>query len=248
MGFRVGGICADIQLLRGMTKPEVNLILAAAKVLCFSVKSIITYQSKPANQLFVLCQGRARYFYDTIDGKKLILAWIAPGHIFGAAALDAPPSSYLVSTEAVRDSTVLAWDGVAIRSLARRFPKVMTNTFHTTIGYLSWYVAAHAVLTSQTARERLANILLGYAPSIGHKVNGGIELDVTNEELAAAANITLYTTSRIISEWQRRGAVRKHRGKIILLAGEQPLSSRRQDRSGSQLTQSGGDCNQNPFS
>lgn len=99
----------------------------------------------------------------------------------------------------------------------------MTNTPRTTVGYLSWYVAAHAALTSQTARERLANIILGYAPSIGRKVNGGIELDVTNEELAEAANITFYTTSRIVSEWQRRGAIRKHRGKIILLSGKGPL-------------------------
>lgn len=223
MGFRVGDIRADIQLLRGMEKREVDIILAAARVLRFSAKSVITYQSKPADQLFVLCKGRARYFYDTIGGKKLILAWVAPGHIFGAAALDVPPSTYLVSTEAVQDSTVLAWDGSTIRDLARRFARVMTNTFHTTVGYLSWYVAAHAALTSQTARERLANILLGYAPSIGQKVNGGIELDVTNEELAAAANITPYTTSRIINEWHRRGAIRKHRGKIILLSGKRAL-------------------------
>lgn len=223
MGFRVDDFCADIQLLRGMEKQEVDLIIAAARVLRFSAKSIITYQSKPADQLFVLCKGRARYFYDTIGGKKLILVWIAPGQIFGAAALDVLHSTYLVSTEAVQDSTVLAWDSATIRDLARRFPKIITNTFHTTVGYLSWYVASHAALTSQTARQRLANLLLGYAPSIGQKVKGGIELDVTNEELAAAANITLHTTSRIISEWRRRGAIRKHRGKIILLSAKRPL-------------------------
>jgi CRP-like cAMP-binding protein len=86
--------------------------------------------------------------------------------------------------------------------------------------YLSWYVGTHAALTSQTARERLGHILLGYAPSIGQKVSGGIGLDVTNEELAAAANITPHTTSRLISEWQRAGAIRKNRGKILLCSGK----------------------------
>jgi CRP/FNR family transcriptional regulator, nitrogen oxide reductase regulator len=57
---------------------------------------------------------------------------------------------------------------------------------------------------------------LGYAPSIGQKVSGGIELDVTNEELAEAANITLHTASRLISEWQRADLIRKSRGKILL--------------------------------
>jgi hypothetical protein len=103
----------------------------------------------------------------------------------------------------------------------------MINAFHTTIDYLSWYIGTHAALTSQSARERLAHVLLGYAPSIGQKVSGGIELDVTNEELAHAANITPYTTSRVISEWHRTGAVRKHRGKILLALIRKTLPSRR---------------------
>ena len=44
-----------------------------------------------------------------------------------------------------------------------------------------------------------------------------IELDVTNEELANCANVTPYTTSR---KWQRSGAIRKHRGKIIIRSPE----------------------------
>ena len=63
-------------------------------------------------------------------------------------------------------------------------------------------------------------MLFGLARSIGQKVYGGIELDVTNEELADSANITPYTTSRLISEWHSSGAIRRHRGKILLLAPE----------------------------
>ncbi len=204
------------ELLRGLEQQEIELILAAAKLRRFHASSVITHQNYPADRLFLLWKGRARYFVDTPNGKKLILIWITPGHIFGAAALAHLPSTYLVSTEAVRNSMVLVWDGPTIRALALRFPQLMTNVFHTTMDYLSWYVGTHAALTSQSARERLAHVLLGYAPSIGQKVSGGIELDVTNEELAHAANITPYTTSRVISEWHRTGAVRKHRGRILL--------------------------------
>jgi CRP-like cAMP-binding protein len=61
---------------------------------------------------------------------------------------------------------------------------------------------------------------VGLAKSVGQKVSGGIELEVTNEELADSANITAYTTSRLISEWQRSSAVRKRRGKILLRSPE----------------------------
>jgi len=210
----------SIELLHGLGRRDTDLILAAAKRRRFHAKSVMTYQGEPADHLLLLWKGRARYFFETPSGKKLILMWITPGNIFGGAALVSRPSTYIVSTEAVRDSVVLIWDGPTIRGLARRFTQLFENALFLAADYISWYVAAHAALTSKTAQERLAHVLLELAPSIGQKVAGGIELDVTNEELANSANITPYTTSRMVSEWQRSGAIRKHRGKILLRSPE----------------------------
>jgi CRP/FNR family transcriptional regulator, nitrogen oxide reductase regulator len=207
-------------LLWGLEQQEIDSLLAAARLRQFSAKSVIKYQGEPAEQLFLLWEGRARDFFDTHNGKKLNLEWITPGEAFGGAALVSRPSTYLVSSEAVLDSTVLVWDGPTIRGLARRYHQVFENILVLALEGFSWYVAAHAALSSQTAQERLAHIFSVCASSIGHKVDGGIELDVTNEELADAANITHYTASRIINEWQRNGAIRKERGKIFLRSGK----------------------------
>jgi CRP-like cAMP-binding protein len=180
----------------------------------------MTYQGEPADHLLLLWKGRARYFFETPNGKKLIMIWITPGHSFGGAALSTRPSPYLLSTETVRDSVVLAWDGATIRGLARRFPQLLENAIIGAVDYLSWYIAAHAALCSQSARQRLASVLLGHASRMGERVSGGIEFDITNEELANAANITPYTASRILSEWQRTGAIRKQRGKIFVRSTE----------------------------
>jgi CRP-like cAMP-binding protein len=51
---------------------------------------------------------------------------------------------------------------------------------------------------------------------MGRKLPNGIELDVKNEELANAANISPYTASRVISDWHERGIISKRRGKIVL--------------------------------
>ena len=218
--FRAVDAPHNIELLRGLNPHESDLILAAARPRRFPAKSVMTYQDEPADHLLLLWKGRARYFYETPNDKKLILKWIAPGHIFGGAALLSRPCTYLVSTEAVRDSIVLEWNGSTIRGLARRFPQLLENAHCIDMEYLSWYVAAHAALTSESARERLASVLFGLAKSVGQKVSGGVELDVTNEELANSANITQYTASRFMSEWQRSGAIRKRRGKIVLRSPE----------------------------
>ena len=218
--IRAFDVPQDIDLLQRLKPDEIDLALAAGRPRRVRAGSLITYQGEPAEDLLLLLKGRARFFYQIPDNKKLILKWITPGHTFGGAALVSGPSTYLASTEAVQDSMVLEWNGPTIRNLARRFPGILENAQKINMDYVSWYISAHAALTSKSARERLASVILGLARSVGQKVSGGIELDVTNEELADSANITAYTTSRFINEWQRSSAVRKRRGKILLRSPE----------------------------
>jgi CRP/FNR family transcriptional regulator, nitrogen oxide reductase regulator len=208
------------RFLEGIGSPDLKVILAAAKPRQFRANSIIVSQGNPADYLYLLAKGRARYFFTTEDGRKLLLLWLSPGEIFGASALLAIPSSYLASTEAIKDSHVLAWDRSTIRGLAVRYPKLLENALVTASDYLAWYVSAHVALTSHSARKRLGGVVICLAELIGQKVPGGFEFDATNEELASAANITPFTASRLLSEWQRNRAVLKRRGKILLCSPE----------------------------
>jgi CRP-like cAMP-binding protein len=47
-------------------------------------------------------------------------------------------------------------------------------------------------------------------------VSNGIELDMNNQALADMAHISPFTASRLLSQWQRRGAIRKTRGKLLV--------------------------------
>jgi CRP-like cAMP-binding protein len=203
-------------LLEGLSLSAIKTILEASTPQRFPAKTIMTQQGAAAVRVYLLVKGRARYFYDTPNGKRVLLLWLTPGGVFGGAAFTPKPTAYIVSTEAVRDSTVLGWDRATMRELSRRFPALIENFLTIACEYFALYTEAHVALTSSTAPERLAHILVGLSSVIGQKSNEGIELDVTNEELANAANITPFTASRLINEWQKRGAVQKHRGKILL--------------------------------
>jgi CRP-like cAMP-binding protein len=213
------------RFLEGISPLDRKAILAAAKPRQFRASSIIANQGNPADYLYLLARGRARYFFTTEDGRKLLLMWLSPGEVFGASALLAIPSSYLASTETVKDSHILVWDRSTVRELAARYPRLMENALLTASDYLAWYVAAHVALTSHSARERLGGVVICLAGLIGRKVSGGLEFDATNEELASAANITPFTASRFLSEWQRNRAVLKRRGKILLCSREKLLPS-----------------------
>jgi CRP/FNR family transcriptional regulator, nitrogen oxide reductase regulator len=218
--FRAAQLHRNGEWFYGLQSSEIDLILGAARSCRFPAKSIMTFQGDPADHFLLMWEGRARYFFEAANGKKVILMWIRQGDVFGATTLVPKPSFYLSSTEAVMDSTVLVWDRSTMRALAQRFPKLLENVLVIATNYFYWYVAAHAALVSQTARERLAHVIFGLTESIGEKANGFVEIDVTNEELASSANITIYTVSRMISSWEREGVIRRKRGKILVRSPE----------------------------
>ena len=202
--------------LEGLALLESETVLAAARECHYQAGTIIASQGTPANSVFLLVRGRARFFVLTPDGHKIVLMWLPVGEIIGGAALQCRPSDFIVSTETVKDSTMLVWDRPTIRRLAIRYPRLLDNALVTAAEYLTFYVATHIALTCHTAQQRLAAILVNLAQGIGRKVPTGVELDVTNEELAEAANVTHFTASRLISQWQKQGALVKTRGRILL--------------------------------
>jgi CRP-like cAMP-binding protein len=212
------------RFLDGLAPPEMKAVLAAAKLRRYLENSVVTNQDHPAEHLFLLVSGRARYFYTTPDGRKTLLVWLPPGETFGGAAFLAKPLQYLLSTETVRNSSVLVWDRATIREFAVQYPRLVENSLLIAFDYMVLYRAMHVSLACHTARQRLATVLVNLAGGIGHAVPGGIELDVNNEELANEANVTLFTASRLLSEWQRSGMVLKNRGKVLLRAPAQLLS------------------------
>src|SRR5215472_4239355 len=92
----------------------------------------------------------------------------------------------------------------------------MQDAFLLASEYLGWHMVEREALTCHTARQRLAHLLVSLAQVIGEKVPGGIELDATNEELASASNINRFSVSRLLTEWRRKHAIEKRRGKILL--------------------------------
>jgi CRP-like cAMP-binding protein len=210
--------------LDGLDPPARKTILAGATQHRFAAKSVVTTQDRPADRLFLLTKGSARHFYITEEGKKFILEWLGPGDLFGARTILSTRSPYLTSTEMVTDSSALVWDRTTIRDLIARYPRLLENALLTASDYVAWHLMSHIGIASYTARQRLAEVLITLARTVGQETASGVTLDITDEDLANAANITIFTASRLISEWQRNGSLVKRRGKILLQSPDWLLS------------------------
>ena len=207
--------------LEGLAPLERKTILAAATKREFCSNCVVTNQGHPANHLFLLLTGLTRYFVITEEGRKLLLKWLGPGDLFGGRTVLLDPSTYLCSTETVAHSSVLVWDRRTIRGLVARYPRLLENALLSASDYVTWQLASHIGLACHTARQRVAHVLVTLARTIGQEVSGGIALRISNEDLANAANVTRFTASRLVSEWNRKGALVKRRGNVLLLSPDQ---------------------------
>jgi CRP-like cAMP-binding protein len=96
----------------------------------------------------------------------------------------------------------------------------MDNGFRLALHHLDIYMKRHVAIITKSAESRLANELIRLATSVGRLGNSGIVIDINNEELGSLSDVGHFTTSRILSKWERDGILSKQRGELTILAPE----------------------------
>jgi CRP-like cAMP-binding protein len=218
-GKQIAGLPTKLRprFLSGLPKVELNSILSVARHKQFRASSVVLHQGDPAERFFLLTSGHGRQFVTTNDGRKIPLYWLTAGQVFGGLAILSIPAQYLVSTELLSDSCAFVWDRHTLRELVSRYPKLLDNALSIAgTEYIAWAISTHVSLACDDARGRIAHLLVSLACGIGKATSDGIELAITNEDLAAGANVTPFTVSRSLGEWQRAGVLTKVRGKVLL--------------------------------
>ena len=213
------------RFLKGFAPGDLAVILGAATLHRYPGHTVIANEEDFADKLFLVLDGRARTFTTTRKGETLFLFWVPSGDMSGGRALLSEPDEYLISTETVVDSFVLVWNRGAILPLTKRYPRLVENALMIASEYVEIYRDLHVSAVYHTASQRLSRVLDGLAKVMGQRVVEGIELIVSNEELAYEANITIYTVSRLLNEWQRKGLLVKGRGRVVLRSTEKLVRS-----------------------
>jgi CRP-like cAMP-binding protein len=160
-------------------------ILAAARLKSWEPRQVILTAGEDASHLFLLKMGQIKYVKPTLHGEEVMLGLLAPGDVFGLGSLLAKPTKYLATAEAVSTCEVLVWEHHRIRKLARQYPQLAENALRIVLHYLRAYVERHIGLSTMTAEQRLATLLLDLSQRSAHLNSNGIEINATNEQLSA---------------------------------------------------------------
>jgi CRP/FNR family transcriptional regulator, nitrogen oxide reductase regulator len=215
---------SSVRFFTGLDRSETSAILAAAIRQKYKGGEVIARADEPASRLFLVRDGSVDYFVLTSDGREILLRRLVSGNIFGVGAFLSEPIGYVGTSKAVHNCELFVWGHTVIRELATAFPRLGENALRTVLRYVALFAERHIALVSKPAQERLAFALTSLGSRAGHMVPSGVEIEIKNEDLASLADVSFFTASRFLQEWERKGAVEKSRGKVLIRSPEKLLA------------------------
>jgi CRP-like cAMP-binding protein len=113
------------------------------------------------------------------------------------------------------------WSRSSILFLTKQFPILLENALMIASEYFAVLRDLLVAASHHTASERIAQVLANLSREVGRKGFEGTVVHISNEDLANEANVTIFTVSRTLNEWQRKGLVLKRRGQVVLRSPEE---------------------------
>jgi len=180
--------------------------------------SFFFQQQDPAVHLYLLAAGRVKMCQVTEDGRQVTMRIVLPGQLFGGMALLGGKGTYPVSAEALEASMALSWRGESLRGLANSDPGLGLRMTEVMYAHVQEMQARFRELATERVERRVARALLRLASQAGRRLADGILIDLplSRQEIAEMTGTTLFTVSRLLSEWERRGMIDAGRERVVI--------------------------------
>jgi len=207
----------EIDLFNDLTSQELDLVLQSAQKKQAQDGAFFFMQGDPADTLYVLISGRVKLIQIAADGQQVLLRMIGPWSLFAVIAI-VKNTHYPISAQAAEDCEVLAWSKFALMDLTRQIPQLAMNSMKFLADRVHEYQDRVRELSTERVERRLARALLRLAVQSGVKTVDGvlIGLPLSRQDLAEMTGTTLFTVSRILSQWESINIVSTGREKVVI--------------------------------
>ena len=184
-------------------------------------------QGDEANHLYVLLSGQVKLMQSNPNGQQVNLRTIYPWQMFGALGAVRTQAVYPASAQALEDSAALAIRSEFLHDMLGTRLYLSFDLMQLMTAYIQEMQARYRELATERVEQRVANALLRLAAQTGTRLETGsragsepgtrIELTFSRQDVAEMTGSTLYTVSRLLSEWERKGVIATGRERITIL-------------------------------
>ena len=205
-------------LLRDLTDDEVAEVATHMHLRWIPAGDDIFHAGEKCHALWVLLAGKVRLTHSAAAGRQQVVGFRGP-----VSTLDLAPAldggTYTATATAMEDAYLAVLVRPMLALLSQRHPLTIRNSIDQLCLELRQRDIATAIAVLKDARGRIGCTLLQLARQFGEANDGNlrIALRLSRQDVADSAGVTLETAIRVLSEWQRKGAIRTRAQTIEIL-------------------------------
>lgn len=219
--FRLRNLLGDVisasKVFFDLDPEKIKRIVDEGRKTLIGKGNFLFFEGDRANHFFLIQDGKMRLLKDSEKGKSIVIRYLKKGEILGIVAA-LKEVNYPVSAEAIEDTHLISWDKNSIIRLMKAYPELAVNVLRIVIDRFIELQTRYLELSTENVKKRVGRTLLRLTKELGKRVGDEIVLDlpVTREDLAEYCGTTLFTVSRTLNMFQRKGWIIAKRKKIII--------------------------------
>ncbi len=208
-----------VPVFRDATDEDLRLLTENGILRTIEEGEFFFFQGDPANYLYVLIEGRAKLLQTNQTGQQVNLRTITQWQMFGALGAVRENATYPATAQALEPSTALAIESSFLHKMLKTRPYLNFGLMQLMTGYIMEMQERYRELATERVERRIALTVLRLAAQVGKRAEGDgmtVELPLTRQDVAEASGTTIFTVSRVLADWERRGLVEAGRERVVI--------------------------------
>jgi CRP-like cAMP-binding protein len=209
----------QVVVFQNATEDELRSILKNSIVRTVEENEFFFFQGDAAQYLYILTSGQIKLMQSNPNGQQVNLRTIHAWQMFGALGAVRKEATYPATAQALEDSSALAIESEFLHKMLETSPQMSFELMTLMTSYIQEMQARYRELATERVEQRVANALIRLAGQSGirSEKEAAIVLSFSRQDVAEMTGTTLFTVSRLLSEWERQGFIQTGREKINIL-------------------------------
>jgi CRP-like cAMP-binding protein len=208
-----------VNVFRDATDEDLKLFVERGVMRSIEDGEFFFFQGDPATYFYVLVSGRAKLLQTNPAGQQVNLRTINEWQMFGALGAVRENATYPATAQALEQSTALAIESSFLKEMMQTRPHLNINLMQLMTGYIMEMQERYRELATERVERRIALTVLRLAAQIGKRISTEemvVELPLSRQDMAEASGTTIFTVSRVLADWERRGLVEAGRERVVI--------------------------------
>ena len=208
-----------VSVFKEATDDDLKLFVENSILRTIEEGEFFFFQGDPATYFYVLVSGRAKLLQSNPAGQQVNLRTINEWQMFGALGAVRPNATYPATAQALEPSSALAIKSEFLHDIMQTRPYLNISLMQLMTGYIMEMQERYRELATERVERRIALTVLRLASQVGERSGyeeTTIELPLSRQDVAEASGTTIFTVSRVLADWERRGVVETGRERVLI--------------------------------